>query len=210
MFVVAEAIRRVSDKKPWDEICRERLFDPIGAKSLCFGQPPEAFPVALTPAYFKSMDPDKNAMYGHPAAGCFGTVDDMLRVLNLIVGGGTWHGQTLIQPGPLEEMLTVQYSKEIDSAVANGQDPAHEPWGLGWQLRGTAPKCPAGHWFGFGDSKSPTLFGHAGVDTVYGDGDPARQLAFVFITTDKPRDAAEATRVRREVSNLLQDAVGIS
>lgn len=207
MFVVAEAVRRVSAMKPWDAICRERLFNPIGAKSFSFGQPPAEFNVAVAPGYFTSLDPEKNSMSGQPAAGCFGTVDDMLRLLNLVVQNGSWHGRTLIKPEPLKEMLTVQYAGEIAKAVADDKPPAHEPWGLGWLVRGAAPKCGAGHWFGFGDSTSPTLFGHAGVDTVYGDGDPARELAFVFITTDKARDAAEATRLRREVSNRLQDAV---
>ena len=207
LFVVAEAIRRVSDMKPWDLICRERLFKPIGAQSFSFGPFPADFPVAVIPAYFKSINPSKNSFIGHPAGGCFGTVDDMLRLLNLIVAGGKWHGHRLIKPEPLKEMLTVQYAVEIAKAVNDGKAPAHEPWGLGWLVRGTAPRCEGGPWFGFGDSKSPTLFGHAGVETVYGDGDPARDLAFVFIMTDKPRDATEATRLRREVSNLLQDAV---
>lgn len=205
MFVVAEAVRRVSDMKPWDAICRERLFAPIGARSLSFGQLPPDYPVAVAPSYFIALD--KYKLAGHPAGGCFGTVDDMLRILNLIVHGGSWHGETLIKPETLKEMLTVQYAAQIAKAVAKGQPPAHEPWGLGWLIRGTVPECGAAHWFGFGDSKSPTLFGHAGVETVYGDGDPARQLAYVFIMTDKPRNATESTRLRREVSNRLQDAV---
>jgi CubicO group peptidase (beta-lactamase class C family) len=203
MFVVAEAVRRVSGMKSWNDICRERLFEPIGAKSLAFGPFPADIPRAVTPGYFTS---DKNGLGGHPAGGCFGTVDDMLRVLNLIVWGGTW-GRSLLRPEARKEMLTVQYADQIAKAVAEGKTPVHESWGLGWLVRGTAPSNPAGYWFGFGDSKSPTLFGHAGVDTVYGDGDPARDLAYVFIITDKARNAEEATRLRREVSNLLQDAV---
>lgn len=78
---------------------------------------------------------------------------------------------------------------------------------MGWLVRGTAPKCGAGPWFGFGDGKSPTLFGHAGVDTIYGVGNPARDLAFVFTMTHKLPTAEESTRIRREVSNLLQEAV---
>lgn len=205
MFVVAEAVRRVSGMKSWDAICRERLFDPIGAQSLSFNAPDKTRPAAAVPAYFTTME--KAGLAGHPAGGCFGTVDDMLRVLNLIVDGGVWQGKRLLQPEALTEMLTVQYARQIADAVAAGHKPAHESWGLGWLLRGTQPECPAGPWFGFGDGKSPTLFGHAGVDTIYGDGDPARELAYVFVMTGKPKDAAESTRLRREVSNRLQDAV---
>jgi len=134
-------------------------------------------------------------------------VEDMLRVLNLIVQGGAWNGHVLLQPDARQEMLTVQYASEIAVSVAAGNAPAHEHWGLGWLIRGNGDTCGSAHWFGFGDFKSPTLFGHAGVETVYGVGDPARQLAFVFIMTDRPKNAEESTRLRREVSNLLQDAV---
>lgn len=205
MFVVAEAVRRVSGMKSWNDICRERLFDPIGAQTLTFAEPAKTHPAASVPGYFTSMD--KFGLAGHPAGGCFGTVDDMLRVLNLLIGGGSWQGKQILKPDALQEMLTVQYSAQIAEAVAKGQSPAHESWGLGWLVRGIAPKCPAAHWFGFGDSRSPTLFGHAGVDTIYGDGDPARQLAYVLVMTGKPRDAEESTRLRREVSNRLQAAV---
>ena len=183
----------------------DELFDAIGAQTLTFAAPAATRPASSVPGYFTSMN--TFGLGGHPAGGGFGTVDDMLRVLNLIASGGSWQGKQLLKPKALKEMLTVQYAAQIAEAVAKGQPPAHESWGLGWLVRGTAPKCPAAHWFGFGDSQSPTLFGHAGVDTIYGDGDPARQLAYVFVMTGKPRDAAESTRLRREVSNRLQAAI---
>jgi CubicO group peptidase (beta-lactamase class C family) len=207
MLVVAEAIRRVSGMKSWENICRERLFDPLGAESFTFAPPRGSGPVSVLPGYFDSIAPGANGIGAHPAGGAFGTADDMLRVLNMIVQGGTWQGKTLLQPEALTEMLTVQYAESIAKDVAAGKSPTHEPWGIGWLVRGTAPKCDAGPWFGFGDGTSPTLFGHAGVDTIYGVGDPARELAFVFAMTHKLPSAEESTRLRREVSNRLQDAV---
>jgi CubicO group peptidase (beta-lactamase class C family) len=209
IFVVAEAIRRVSGMKSWESICRERLFEPLGAESFTFAPPRGDGPVSVLPDYFDSIAPGANGIRAHPAGGAFGTADDMLRVLNMIVQGGTWQGKTLLQPEALKEMLTVQYADNIAKDVAAGRSPTHEPWGIGWLVRGTAPKCDAGPWFGFGDGTSPTLFGHAGVDTIYGVGDPARELAFVFAMTHKLPSAEESTRLRREVSNRLQDAVVI-
>lgn len=205
MFVVAEVIRRVSGMKSWEAICRERLFDPIGADSFTFAPPRGEEAASVLPGYFDSLQ--SNGIGAHPAGGAFGTADDMLRLLNMIVAGGTWNGKTLLRPEALKEMLTVQYADHIATDVAAGKSPTHEPWGIGWLVRGTAPKCDAGPWFGFGDATSPTLFGHAGVDTIYGVGDPARELAFVFAMTHKLPSAEESTRLRREVSNRLQDAV---
>ena len=198
LFLVAESVRRVSGMKPWDAICRERLFDPIGAKSFTFAPPRGDAPVSVLPGYFDSIAPGSNGIGAHPAGGAFGTTDDMLRVLNMIQQGGSWQGKMLLTPYALKEMLAVQYADAIAKDVAEGRSPAHEPWGLGWLVRGTAPRCDAGAWFGFG---------HAGVDTIYGVGDPARDLAFVFAMTRKLPSAEESTRIRREVSNLLQDSV---
>lgn len=207
MFVVGEAIRRVSGGASWESICRARLFDPLGAESMTFAPPRGAGPFAVLPGYFDSIEPGKNGIGGHPAGGGFGTPDDMLRVLHCLQQGGTWGGETLLRPEAQKELLTVQYAREIDEALAAGKDPVHEPWGIGWLVRGTAPKCPGGPWFGFGDGTSPTLFGHAGVDTIYGVADPARELAFVFVMTKKLATAEESTRLRREVSNRLQGAL---
>lgn len=206
MFLVAEIIRRVLDRQPWETICRERLFDPIGAR-FTFAPESAGGPVAVAPGYFESIAPGKNGIGAHPAGGVFGTPEDMLRLLQMIVQGGTWNGRAVLQPETWAELLTAQYADQIAGAVAAGRAPAHEPWGIGWLVRGAAPRCDGGPWFGFGDGTSPTLFGHAGVDTVFGVGDPARDLAFVFLMTAKLKDAAESTRIRREVSNRLQAAL---
>jgi len=207
IFVVAEAIRRVSGRKSWEAICRERLLDPLGAESVTFAPPRGDGAVSVLPGYFDSIAPGANGIGAHPAGGAFGTADDMLRLLNMIVEGGTWQGKTLLEPEALKEMLTVQYADNIAKDLAAGKSPTHESWGIGWLVRGTAPKCDGGPWFGFGDGMFPTLFGHAGVDTIYGVGDPARELAFVFAMTCKLPSAEESTRLRREVSNRLQSAV---
>jgi CubicO group peptidase (beta-lactamase class C family) len=207
MFLVGEVIRSVSDRKPWIDICRDHLLDPIGATGFTFTPDPAQSPTAVVPGYFEALGPGKGSLPGHPAGGMFARPEDMLRLLNMIVQGGTWNGRTLIEKDAWNEMLAVQYADTIAEAVAAGKTPAHESWGIGWLVRGTAPTCPGGPWFGFGDGTSPTLFGHAGVDTIYGVGDPARGLAFVLVMTAKLPSAEESTRLRREVSNRVQAAV---
>ncbi|HEV3164033.1 MAG TPA: serine hydrolase domain-containing protein, partial [Isosphaeraceae bacterium] len=120
-FLAAEVVRRTSGMKSWESICRERLFDPIGAKSLSFRKPGKDVPVALTPQssqlVFKPDSPEFTLnnleIAGHPAGGAFGTSSDILKVLQLHLKRGQWHGKTLIKPGALEEMHTVQYAAEI-------------------------------------------------------------------------------------------------
>ena len=187
MLVAAEAVRRVSKNQAWNALCQERLFEPLGAASLTFEEPPEGTPVALVPqpkelpSRYGLMG---EAILGHPAGGCFGRFVDVLKILNLHVNKGAWQGKALLKPEAYQEMHTVQYAREIEQAVAAGRTPVHEPFGLGPLLRGTGPATPTLGWFGFADQKGPQIFGHAGIDTLMGVGDPDQSLAIVFATTN--------------------------
>ena len=199
LFVAAEAVRRVSGMKPWNDLCRERLFEPIGAESLSF-LVPESGP--------GSLDAFGPGGGGHPAGGCVGALIDVLRVVQLHLNKGVWQGTALLKPAAFEEMHTVQYAAERAEDVAAGRFLLrHEPWGLGWLLRGEGPQPPAAYWFGFGKNKSPKLFGHAGIDTIMAVGDPALDLAYAFVVTKSIQDEAKTTRLRGKVANLLFAAV---
>lgn len=205
-FVAAACVKAASGNKPWNDICRERLFDPIGAKTMTFGLPPEGAPVAYTPQPKELPFPtslDQLGMAGHPGGGCFARVDDMLRLLQLHLNGGVWKGKRLIKKDAFEEMHRVQYAAEIEAAIAAGKKPAHEYWALGWLTRG---KTETG-WFGFGNVVSEQAYGHAGINTVIGIADPATGLAMAFLTTDVPKSDAETIRLRNTATNLVASAL---
>jgi CubicO group peptidase (beta-lactamase class C family) len=199
MFIAAEAVRRVSGLKPWNDICRERLFNPIGGDSLSFAlSGPEPGPMDA----FESKN-----MLGHPAGGCVGTLVDMLKVLQLHLNGGLWQGRVLIKPEAFKEMHTIQYAAEIAKDAAAGKPIRHENWGLGWLLRGPGGRPPAAHWFGFGDHASAAMFGHAGIDTIMGVGDPALDAGYAFVITKSIGDERKAGLLRKEVANRFFEAL---
>jgi CubicO group peptidase (beta-lactamase class C family) len=184
MFLAAAAVRAVMDDQPWEAICRELLFDPLGAPSLTFCVP-EGECVAVTPqpaTLPHTIDQGTFDLIGHPGAGGFGTARDMLKVMQMLAGGGTWRGKTLIHPEEMHQLLEVQFARERRYAEQNNTEPAHEPWGLGWMIRDTLRN----HWFGLGDTTSGRAFGHAGISTVHSVGDPATGLALLYISTDQP------------------------
>jgi CubicO group peptidase (beta-lactamase class C family) len=188
--------------KPWEIICQELLFKPIGAESLTFKMPGKQIPVSITPQPPEGpYNPAgfNDAIAGHPAGSAFGTCADLLKVLHLHLNRGVWEGKTLIKPETLKEMHTVQYSAEIDSATKAGKPPAHEKWGLGILLRGTGPAQPAHGWFGMGDVETPGVFGHAGIDTIIAVADPEQDVALVFLTTDSPKPSAKVSPLRSGV-----------
>lgn len=215
MLVAAEAVRRVSKNQPWNALCQERLFEPLGAASLTFEEPPEGTPVALVPQP-KELPSRYGLMgetiLGQPAGGCFGRLVDVLKILNLHVNKGAWQGKALIKPDAFKEMHTVQYAREIAQAVAAGKTPVYEPFGLGPLLRGTGPASPTLGWFGFADQKNAHIFGHAGIDVLMGVGDPDQNLAIVFMTTnslDWPQQGApeKVMSLRNGVTDRIYKAL---
>ena len=205
MLIAAEVVRRVSNGKAWNDICRERLFAPLDM-ALTFDVPPVEAPVAFVPApksYPCPLDVDHFKFLGHPSGGALGRPDDMLRLLNLHLNNGQWNGKSLISRDALREMHRVQYQSEIDADLAAGKNLRHEYWGLGWNLRGTTSES----WFGFGNVASSRAFGHAGIDTVIGVADPENDVALVFLTTASPGEASTTTRIRNAVTNKVMAAV---
>jgi len=210
LFVAAEAVRRRAGGKTWEQLCRERLFEPIGARSLTFAAPLEGAPVALTPQpkELPARLEDAFQYLGHPAGGCFGTVGDALKVLHLHLNRGKWGRKRLLSEKVLAEMHRVQYRAEIQRARAAGTSPVHEPWGLGPLLRGDGPKGGSHDWFGFRDQAAPGIFGHAGIDTFIGVADPSTGNALIFVTTNSPKTSEKTVALRNGVTNRVFTALG--
>jgi len=205
-FLAAECVRRTNGGKPWPEICREKLFAPIGAASLSFDLPQADAPVAIVPQpdALKPLPTTAAAAFayaGQPGAGCFGTLEDALKVLQL--QQGVWESKTLIGKETFRELHTVQYAAEINSARAAGKSPTHEPWGLGPLMRGNGPACDSHRWFGFYNQSSLGIFGHAGIDTLIGVGDLKSGIAFTFATTNSPKPAAKTIELRNKVTDSV-------
>ena len=207
-FLAAECVRRVNGGMPWAELCRAKLFEPLGAKSLSYDLPADTTDVAIVPQPGAEKPLPKTAAVafgyaGQPGAGCFGTLGDALKVLHFHLQEGVWKSKRLISREIVLEMHTVQYEKEIAAARATGESPKHEPWGLGPLLRGDGPACEAHKWFGFYNQTSPGIFGHAGIDTLIGVGDLTSRAAFVFATTDSPKPSDTTIPVRNKITDLV-------
>ena len=93
----------------------------------------------------------------------------------------------------------MQYAREIEAAQAAGKTPAHESWGLGPLLRGKGPMNGVLKGFGFANQTEPTIFGHAGIDTLIGVGNPKTRVAFVFSTTNSPKPSEKTILVRNQM-----------
>jgi CubicO group peptidase (beta-lactamase class C family) len=200
MLLVADIVRRVSDNKPWNDICSERVFIPLEADGFTLAPEFSDSTVAVVPPpkeFPFPIDNEHLPFVGHPSGGAHGRPRDILKLLNMNLNGGVWNGIALLEPETLAEMHRIQYQTQIDEALQAGEAQVHEFWGLGWLHRGATTE----NWFGFGSKAAPESFGHAGIDTVMGVADPTRGVALAFLTSASPGDAAATMRLRNGVTN---------
>jgi CubicO group peptidase (beta-lactamase class C family) len=212
-FLAAECVRRVNGGTPWAELCRTKLFAPLGTKSLSYALPANNANVAIVPQpdAEKPLPATAEAAFGYagqPGAGCFGTLGDALNVLHFHLQAGVWKSKRMISREVFREMHTVQYARQIAAAQAAGETPKHESWGLGPLLRGNGPVNDGHKWFGFANQTEAGIFGHAGINSLIGVGDLKRRVAFVFATTDSPRPSDKTIPVRNQVTDLVFAALG--
>jgi CubicO group peptidase (beta-lactamase class C family) len=207
-FLAAECVRRVNKLAPWPALCRDKLFGPIGASTMSFVLPAEDADVAIVPQPDASKPLPTTAQQafsyaGHPGAGCLGTLADALKVVELHAQEGVWEGKRLLDRSVWQEMHTVQYDREIRGDLEAGKRPAHEPWGLGPLLRGPHAAVGSHDWFGFRNQAAPGVFGHAGIGTFIGVGDPSSGVALAFATTHSPNPADRTGVVRNRATDFV-------
>lgn len=207
MLTAAEAVRRVSHGKTWNQICQERIFTPLGLSSLTFEQPPAGGPLACIP---RPADPPAqwqaqiDVFKGEPAAGLRGGFTDILKFLRFQTQKGICNGQPLLQEKYWTEMHTPQFPNKPYAAPGK---PGFENWGLGMMVRGPGPKTGSLAWFGIMNAKNPAVFSHVGTNVAMAVGDPATDTQIVFMVTDAPKTPGKTVELRNKVTDTVFDAL---
>jgi CubicO group peptidase (beta-lactamase class C family) len=193
MLISAEAVRRQSGNKPWNDIVRERIFDPLGLSTFTFMEPDPNLPLACIPYV---PDPVKDwqleiyGFEGQPAAGLKGSMADMLKFLKFQSDKGVWNGKTLLQDKYWTAMHTPQF---LDKPPGPDGKSLFESWGLGMMIRGVAKPTFGLGWFGIGTVKQPNVFSHVGTSIAMSVGDPDSDTQIAFIVTGNPKAVGNAS-----------------
>lgn len=131
-FHLAGRILEVVGGKPFDELMRERLFEPLGLERACFfSHEAISSPHALghnqrTPDTDEHVPADQYYPRNRlPAGGVYANVPDLLRFARFHLGDGTVDGQRVIGAETLRAM------REPQRQAANWAD----QWGIGWDIR---------------------------------------------------------------------------
>jgi CubicO group peptidase (beta-lactamase class C family) len=180
-FLLAATIVERLTGAPFREHLRKALFAPLGMKATSLGLGGRR--VEDTARCQVPDDPGGwNSPYwrdlGSPWGGAHGTAADLVRLLRFFAHPG--------RGGPLR-------AATVETMLHLQTPPGKERYGLGWRL-------------GMGGAaSSERTFGHGGATGTLCWFDPARDLAFVLLTTSP--SAQSNARLLTPVSNLLSEGL---
>lgn len=206
MLIAAEAVRRASDGKTWNQICQERIFTPLDLATFTFEQPPIDLHLACIPNLSNPVaqwQAQINGFAGHPGAGLKGSFTDLLKFLAFQTQKGVWNGKPFLQ----EKYWTAMHTPQFPAG-----EPGFDCWGLGMAIRGTAVPTNNHKWFGLSTVSGPHIFSHAGTNVALAVGDPDADVQIVFMVTSGPVTQNKTEELRGTVTStvfnaLLKDSV---
>ena len=211
-WLVGELLRRVTGDSIRD-VLAERVFEPLSMDRTSVGLRPDDDPAEVaTLSGFEVFDrcrdpgeglgiPAENtaATFNDeaiqraviPAANGIGTAREMARFYACLANGGSLDGTELLSPETVDDATAIHAETEADGTLGR---PGR--YGLGFWVGGLANDM-------FGTVSSERLFGHAGIGSVFGWGDPEHDVGFAYVTNGIREESYEhAARV-----NAVTDAV---
>jgi CubicO group peptidase (beta-lactamase class C family) len=163
--------------RPFPDVLRERIFEPLGMIDTAFHVPPAKLDrfgplTAVDPASgaLGTYDPVDGQWSRPPAfpgggAGLVSTVDDYLAFAGMLLAGGTARGERILAPATVASMVAVHVERGPDPDGALG-------WGLGLAV----------HRRQTGIALTPGSYGwDGGLGTSWAN-DPGNRLAGVLLT----------------------------
>ncbi|WP_101296057.1 serine hydrolase domain-containing protein [Halegenticoccus soli] len=189
-WLVGELIHRISGQHV-DEYVAEHVFDPLGMDRTSIGLTDDEPDDVATLTGFEEFDRCRNPGEGlgipapesaeafnteaiHraviPAANGIGTARDMARFYACLANGGELDGTRLLAEETVVEATRTHAETESDGTLSR---PAR--YALGFWTGGLANDM-------FGSFSRERMFGHAGLGSIFGWGDPKLNVGFAYVT----------------------------
>ncbi|MCL9816182.1 serine hydrolase domain-containing protein [Natronocalculus amylovorans] len=210
-WLTGELIHRVLEQ-PVREAVKERVFEPLGMDDTSIGLDPDEPDSVAVLSGFEMSDrcrdvgeglgipaADSAAAFNEerihraviPAANGIGTARDMARFYACIANGGSIDGTELLSTETVDYATQTHAETDSDGTLSR---PAR--YGLGFWTGGLANDM-------FGTVSRERQFGHAGLGSIFGWGDPELNVGFAYVTNGIREESYEhAARV-----NAMADAV---
>ena len=189
-WVVGELIHRLSGQHV-DEYVAEHVFDPLGMDRSSIGLDSDDDDDVATLAGFEVFDRCRDPGEGLgipasesadafndeavrraviPAANGIGTARDMARFYACMANGGELDGTRLLDEETVGEATRTHAETDADGTLSR---PAR--YALGFWTGGLANDM-------FGSFSRERMFGHAGLGSIFGWGDPELNVGFAYVT----------------------------
>ena len=217
--VMAEMVRRVDGAtRPFRQIVKEEVFDPIGMRETAMGLPDELrerfCPVVVRDRSPGLLDPEMLEAWNLllqptteiPAGGYVTTISDFGWFAEMLRNGGQLGGGRVLSPATIE-LATRNYTGDMpndiwDYAVEARGWPVFPAYlGLGFFLRGEGT-----HPTPFGSLASARTFGGVGAGSTTFHIDPEKELSYAFLSTGLLEESRSTERHQR-ISNLVHAAM---
>jgi CubicO group peptidase (beta-lactamase class C family) len=206
-WLVGELVHRVSGQHV-DAYVEQHVFDPLGMDDTTLADAEDVATLSGFSEFDRCRDPEEglgdppeaaaaafndetiqNAVI--PAATGIGTARDMARFYACIANGGELDGTRILEASTVEQALELQAETEDDGTLSR---PAR--YAMGFWKGGHAADM-------FGTVSPERVFGHAGLGSIFGWGDPQENVGFAYVTNGIREESYEhAARV-----NTMTDAV---
>ena len=214
-WVVGELIRRISGQ-PVDEYVDEHVFDPLDMEQSAIGLAHDEEDDVATLSGFKMFDRCRDAGEGLgipasesaaafneesvrraviPAANGIGTAREMARFYACIANGGELGGTRLLEEDTVAEATRTHAETDSDGTLSR---PAR--YALGFWTGGLANDM-------FGSFSRERMFGHAGLGSIFGWGDPELNVGFAYVTNGIREESWEHAARVGEISDAVRLAL---
>ncbi|MFB6299844.1 MAG: serine hydrolase domain-containing protein [Halobacteriales archaeon] len=210
-WLVGELVRRVSGT-PIDEHARKNIFEPLGMADTTIGLGDADPDTVATLVGFEAFDRCREPGVGLedsdneeaatlfnrptiqraviPAATGIGTARDMARFYACLANDGILDDTRILSTDAARALRTEQIAVDRDGTLG-----IPRRYGLGVELAGTA-------WDKYGSISPRRVFGHGGLGSIVGWGDPEADIGFAYVTNGIRTEYEHGSRV-----NAMADAV---
>jgi len=184
------------------DLVQNRLYKDLGANYTSY-HPLEVFPKEqIVPTekdeYFRKQllqgyvhDPGaamQNGVGGH--AGVFSNTNDLAKLMQMYLNGGTYAGKEYIKQKTLQEFTSCQYCKKDNRRGIGFDKPVIDD--------SDGPTCL---------EASPSSFGHSGFTGTITWADPEHDLIYVFLSNRIHPSADNALLVKENIRTRIQELI---
>jgi CubicO group peptidase (beta-lactamase class C family) len=190
---VLGAVLEVAAGTTLDQVLEERIFAPLGMDETSFWVPAEKAGRIAEPHYGNMSDNTVPRKMLSGGGGLNSTTEDYLRFAQMLLQGGQYRGERIIEEATLDLMLEKRIGDEVSREYffyGNNGD-----WGLGFHLQPTA-----------GDANGPHNFGWRGIGGTIFVVD--RENDFFMLYMEQKRGGPRAPFNNNVAQQVVYEALG--